>query len=457
MSRESIEIRTSGSGPSYAYSGEMGMALARTGNGTGALIIGKPTVVTAEKEASFPWCPWGDNDMHPQDVLKDVKASTIIPSKLDEKARMLYGGGVHCGYTTVDDSGKETFNIIHVKEIEDWKRKTAFNRYVMDACKDMEWFNHVFPEITMNPDKTVKGIVTHGAENCRYSWPNPVTGRYDWVFINKDRATKTATIDNSVKIPCLDPYYDPVGFIRADKRNTNYIYPLSYSVPGCEHYQIPEWDAVRKSKWLKYSLQIVEFKSKLMDNQISVKYLIEIADWFWKWKYPDFDKNEAKKSQYIQETFDEINEMLTGTNASGKSILTTFNHDRNGNEIKGIKITAIDNKFKDGLYLDDGKMANEHLLYALNFDPALAGQTPGSERGSGSDIKAAYIKYISHILPKAEIILEPMTPISTMNSWDEKYAHGNMVEWRFKLAMIASFENGTQIKQIEEPKPKKAA
>jgi hypothetical protein len=447
-SKPHIEIRATRNGPSYAYSAELGMALARRGK-TGVLIVGKPSVIIAEKEASFPWCPWGENDSHPQDVLKDVKPSTIIPSKLDEKARMLYAAGVHCGYTTVDDNGKETFHVVHHKDIEAWKRKTAFNRYLMDACKDMEWFNHVFPEIMMGEDKTALGIVTHAAEYCRYAWPNENTGRYDYVYVNKDRATKTASIENSVKIPCLDPYYDPVGFIKADNRKTNYIYPLSYSVPGCEHYQIPEWDAVRKSLWLKYSLDIPDFKSKFMDNQIAVKYLVEIADWYWQWKYPDFDKNEAKRGEYMQETFDEINDMLTGTQAAGKTILTTFMYDkRTGGEMKGIKITAIDNKFKDGQYLDDGKMANEHLLYALNFDPALAGQTPGSERGSGSDIRVAYNKYISHILPKAELILEPMNIISELNGWNEKYAKGNILEWRFKQTMIATLDSGSQMKPV---------
>jgi hypothetical protein len=428
------------------------MAISTINKKSAALIVAKPTKVLPKSLAQFPWCNWGDNDTHPQDVLKDIKKSTIIPSKLDEKARMLFAGGIEYGYHEMVDN-KINFVNLFVPEIENWCINTALHRYLMDACKDLEYFNHIFAEITMTEDKKASGIFTHGAENCRLSWPDKQTGRYNFTYINKDRATITASLENSIAIPTLDAYCNPCAYILADKRHTNYIYPISYSVPGCEHYQIPDWDAVRQSFWLKYSLQIPDYKAKMMDNQISLKYLIEIADWYWTWKYPKFDSEITKRDERIQETFDEINAMLAGTAAAGKSILATFKHDpRNASAMQGIKITAIENKIKDGEYIDDGKMANEHLLYALNFDPALAGQTPGSERGSGSDIRVAYNKYISHILPKALLVLEPLSVISELNGWNAKYAKGMPVIWRFKQTMIATLDTGAQTKPLTQKK-----
>ena len=88
----------------------------------------------------------------------------------------------------------------------------------------------------------------------------------------------------------------------------------------------------------------------------------------------------------------------------------------------------------------------------MNFDPALAGQTPGSERGSGSDIRVAYNKYISHILPKALLVLEPLSVISELNGWNAKYAKGMPVIWRFKQTMIATLDTGAQTKPLTQKK-----
>lgn len=445
-----IEVKKD-KGIEYAYSNDLGMAVMAIGN-KGVLVTNNniPTVVTQKKEGAKAWAPWGKDDKHPQNVIKDLKASTIIPSKLDEKARFLYAGGITYGYMDIVD-GKRKFIEFYDVEIEKWLVATGFERYLMESSKDLYWFNHVFAEVVLDDSKKVIRVATQAAENCRFEWMNEATGRVDFVYVNKNRSGSVKDEDTEV-IACLDAYDNPAAYILADNRPIrNYILPVSLPSPGCEYYQIPEWDSVRESKWLDYSKAIPEFKMKLMLQQLNIEWHIEIADWYWTWKYPDFLKVDlAKRNSYIAETRDDINKHLTGLEAAGKGLFTTFMTDKTKMaELPGVKISRIDNKLKDGQYLDDGKMANEHLLYALSFDPSLAGQTPGSQGGSGSDKRIAYNIYISLIKPHQDLIVSVMNLVSELNGWHTKVpVKDRLLIWRFNQATIETQNTGTQMKPV---------
>lgn len=445
-----IEVKKE-QGIEYAYSNELGMAVMPIA-GKGVLVTNSniPTVVTQKKEGAKAWAPWGKDDKYPQNVIKDLKASTIIPSKLDEKARLLYAGGVTYGYIDIVD-GKRTFIEFIDPEIERWLNNTGFNRFLIESAKDLYWFNHIFAELVLDDNKKVIRLATQAAENCRFEWANPNTGRIDFVYVNKNRAGSVKDED-TVVIPCLDPYDNPVAYMQADNRPIrNYILPLYLPSPGCEYYQIPEWDAVRESKWLEYSKAIPEFKMKLMQQQLNIEWHIEIADWYWTWKYKDFLKvDEPKRKAYIAETRDEINKHLTGLEAAGKGLFTTFmTKEQLMKDLPGVKISRIDNKLKDGQYLDDGKMANEHLLYALSFDPSLAGQTPGSQGGSGSDKRVGYNIYISMIKAHMDLVLEGLKVVTEMNAWHSKVPVPNrLLFWKFNQATIETQNTGMQMKPV---------
>jgi hypothetical protein len=403
------------------------------------------TYAPAEQEA-FTWAPWGTNDDHPQTVIKEIKKSTIVGPKLDLLARFLYAGGVVYGKVTIDDKGNEKFKRAFNPDINKWLRKSGFNRYLIEASKDLVWFYHIFPEIILDDSKKAIGIATQAAENCRFSWANAKTGRSDKILVNKNRALGSPSDKDTKEIPAVDPYYGAVEQILAEKRGKNYIYPISYPVPGCEYYQIPEWNSVRESGWLAFASKIPEYKEKLMTNQISIKYLIRVADWYWEWKYPGFLKMKVQdRDKKVGETLDEINSKLSGTDATGKSIIITDRVLEGKSEVmKGIVIEAVDdNKLKDGKYIEDGKMANEHIIFALNLDHQLAGSPPGGGlgAGSGSDIRVALNKHMAFIKPFQDLLLEPMYLISELNGWKDAE------EWRFANPMVTKLDEGKEVTQ----------
>lgn len=403
------------------------------------------TKVIAEKE-NFDWAPWGADDLHPQTIISEVKKSTIVGPKLDMLARFLYAGGVSYGTVTIDEKGNEKFQRKWNPEINKWLRKSGFNRYLIEASKDLVWFYHIFPEIILDDKKKAIGIATQAAENCRFSWANPKTGVSDLVYVNKNRALGSPAEKDTAQIPAVDPYYGAFEKIMADKRGKNYIYPISYPVPGCEYYQIPEWNSVRESGWLDFASKIPQYKKQLMTNQISIKYIIRVADWYWEWKYPGFAKMKPEdRDAKVASTLDEINSKLSGTDATGKSILITDKAMEGKTEVmKGVIIEAVDdNKLKDGKYIEDGKMANEHIIFALNLDHQLAGTPPGGGlgAGSGSDIRVSLNKHMAFIKPFQDLLLEPLYLISELNGW------ADAEEWRFANPMVTKLDEGKEVTQ----------
>lgn len=404
------------------------------------------TFATQEQEGNNDWAPWGADDDHPQKVIKEIKSSTIVGPKLDLLARFLYAGGVVYGKVTIDDKGNEKFIRAYNPDINKWLRKSGFNRYLIEAAKDLVWFYHIFPEIILDDNKKAIGLATQAAENCRFSWANPKTGRSDTILVNKNRALGTPSEKDTKSIPSVDPYYGAVEQIKADTRGKNYVYPISYPVPGCEYYQIPEWNSIRESKWLSFSSEIPKYKEKLMLNQLSIKYMIRITDWYWEWKYKGFSQmDQATRDAKVTETLTEITNKLAGTDGTGKAILVTDKGMDGRSEImKGVVIEAVDDKKQwDGKYIEDGKMANEHIIYALNLDHQLAGSPPGGGlgAGSGSDIRVALNKHMAFIKPFQDLLLEPMYLISELNGW------ADAEEWRFANPMVTKLDEGKEVTQ----------
>jgi hypothetical protein len=130
---------------------------------------------------------------------------------------------------------------------------------------------------------------------------------------------------------------------------------------------------------------------------------------------------------------------MAGAENTGNSLMVTFSSNPQlQKEYPGWKITAIDNKIRDGIYIEDSQEASSHLLFALAVDPTLIGSAPGKGMGagSGSDKQAAFNQYISLCQAHADIILEPLHFIRDYNGWDPR------LTFKFKREILAPQTSG---------------
>ena len=397
----------------------------------------KPTT-TIEKPDSTKFVPWGDDNLFPQTQAEECRKSTLIFPTLDKIARMIYSGGLVWGYLDYDDQGNEIF---FPKMKENWDimvalRKTAFQRFIMEMALDFVHYRNAFPELITDLGKTqIVQLKVQRARECRWGWQNTTTGLVDQCFINANWGDG-GTAENSAVLPVIDPYYDPVGGIQATK-GYNFIYPVTYPDVDNKFYHLVDWHGLRSGKWLKFSLQIPEFKEALMRNQSTIKYHLEVSNDYWNWRHKGFDKLTEPEQQILRDAFvDEYNTIIRGNENAGKTLMSiTFQE--NGKEIPGLRITAIDDKMKAGIYIEDSQEASTHILTSLGVDPTLMGNGPGKNfgAGSGSDKGVAYNIYMSQIRPFQDLLLEPFGVMRDYNGWDEKLV------FRFRNSLMQTESN----------------
>lgn len=378
---------------------------------------------------------WGDGNSFPQDIIELAQRSTELPTLLDWKARALQGKDV-LPYQLKFDADKRDFyhEYIDDQEILDFLSDNTFKRYMREAANDFFWFWNVFPELIKGKSgNKIAYLGTQDASFCRWGKMN-AKGVIDKCFVNANFPDAKSGDAETIKYDVIDPYsFQAVEAVQKSSKNS-FIYPISYPSPGKNYYQLAPWNGFVTSGWADIAAEIPKFKKAIMKYQITIKYLICIPVNYWEAVYPDWRKKTADEQKTIKKNkVNEINKTLSGAENAGQSILCEVGFDQNGRELPAWKIVPIEDKLKEGAYLEDSREASQHLRSALGLDSALTGDGPGKGMGagSGSDKRVAFNIYVSLQQPYRDVILEPLYFIAKYNGWLKK--HPNL---RFKFVEI---------------------
>ncbi|AMJ65043.1 hypothetical protein AXW84_06080 [Hymenobacter sp. PAMC 26628] len=405
-----------------------------------------------------PVARWGADNLEPQRILEDIRQNTIAAPTLEWKSRALYGGGLMYGSFVYGDNGEETFKPTRIPEIEAFSRRNQLHRFAMATALDVVTFYNAFPELILSKDRSeITNITRQKVPYCRWARQNEQTGFVENCFINANWHNWTSESDiYAVKVPAIIPGYDLTESLRNDRRGYKYIYPLSYPSHGETYYQLASWNVLRTSGWLEVAQAIPAFKKALFKNQITIKYLIEVSTWWWKWKYGEAweTKPLEERKKLMNDELAKFESFMTGTGASGSSLMVTFHSDPvTQKEYAGWKITPIDNKIKDGIYVEDSQEASLHIYSALDVDPTLRGISPGKSMGggSGSDKRVAFNVYLSLQQSFQDIVTEVLQFICDYNKWTA--ADGMPIVWRFRNALITTLDTGSEMKKPTQAPP----
>lgn len=401
-----------------------------------------PLVETTDYGAEI--AAWGLDNQFPQKVLKECEVDTIVPTTLRFMARALYGAGLEVGKVEgYKDDGTEIFKPFRYAPWEKFKQRSNINRYLIEACNDFYWFYNVFPELILTKDRSeIFSINCQEASYSRWSKQDP-NGVVNDCYIHGNWELYPA-IEKCKKIAVIDPYNDPVTETKNRRDAWKYIYPVSYPSPGKTHYQLAHWNGLRTSGWLDYAKAIPEIKKNYSLNSVQISMVVEVADWFWPWKYPDWDDNKKDQEQRIKDTYQGFEDYIAGKENAGKTLfLPVKTHPDTYEPFPGWKIAAIDKGSKESRFIEDSNEPSSHLLWALGVDPTIIGMTPGKSLGggSGSDKRVAFNVYVSLCQADRDCILEPLNFIRDYNGWDEE------LEFRFRYPMITSLDKGKETQQ----------
>ncbi len=400
--------------------------------------------------------PWGEWNLFPQEVIEAANFSTIIPAVLEWKAKAMYSSGLVYG-TVVNDptTGEESLKPMFDPYIDAWLKRTNYKRQILQLAMDYYWFYNTFPSLVLSKDRSeIAAVFAYKADMCRLQRQNiDNNNSIDNCYINANWSVGGGLL-NSLTVPMFDTTYDPVASLQSRKDSDIYMFPCQYPTPGRIYYSLAPWDSLRSSGWAEVAKGIPEFKKSLLQNQLTIKYHIEVSISWWKWKYPSWDTfSQADRLKKMEEELKKFNDILTGSTNAGRSIMSTFQFDQHSmKEYAGWRITAIDDKLKDGMYVEDSQEASSHHYSALGVDPTLLGNSPGKGMGagSGSDKRVAFNIYVNNCKADQDIILEPFNFAADYNGWTKKYP--NFQFW-FRNYYISTLEEGQQMQMAQPIKP----
>jgi hypothetical protein len=368
---------------------------------------------------------WGDDNQFPQKIIELYHKSTELPSLLEWKARAAQGKEV-LAFTRAfnKETKKLEDSYCDDPEIFEFLNSIPTKRYLREAYGDFFLFWNVFPDLIKSASgNKIAYIGTFDASHCRWGKQN-ASGVIPECWISPDWGTSNVSRDKALILPVIDPYSWSAADMVRESADNRFVYPISYPSPGKTYYQLATWDGFRTSGWMAIAAEIPKFKQAIMKNQMHIKYLIRIPTNYWGQAYENWDeKTEEQKNTCKKEKLAEINKSLTDVTNAGKSILNEVGFAPDGSKLPGWEIEVIDDKMREGAYLEDSQEASAHLMRALGLDPTLVGQGPGRNMGagSGSDKRVAFNLYCALQKPYRDIVLEPLQFIAKYNGWLDRY------------------------------------
>ena len=382
---------------------------------------------------SYRIVPWGDKNNLPAKIMESCYKSPIVTAGMNFNCSSAYGDGIMYGRWKVNENGKKVFvEDRSIKEINAFFLDNDMDNYLLEQVNDITWFYNIFPEILLNRERKIVGLRHKEAAFSRLEEMDPTTGEIKHHFYSAKWGDSPGA-DNIDITPILSPY-DTVEDLRvrmgikpgknakkATPKQFRFIIPINLPTPGRNYYQKPYWYSIIESGWLDYSQRIPEFKNALLENQMVIKYHVELSDDY-------FDKifraegltTPEEKQERIKKEYNDLNRFLSTVKNTGKTVISFIRYDAQGKELRRMKINVIDNKITGGEYIEDSEEASNIISYGLGVHPSLIGSSPGKNKNiSGSEARELFIIKQSMLRPIRDRMLRPLYIIKAYNQWPD--------------------------------------
>jgi len=386
------------------------------------------------------WVPWGLTDDHPRKVVELIRRSTVGKSGLQRLTKAIYGQRLFTykisGY---DIDGTPTMKHVPIPEWEEITRRSNFNLVRLALTQDYNYFGINFPELRFNGNKEkVYGIDYQKASHTRMALMDPATGfipevyvsgRFPNVKINVPADKQDLAIAQT--IPCIDfiRYPDQMDDIRKDYEHFKYIMPQYWPDTLNDYYPEVYWYSAKDHLEIATSIPI--FKKNVFKHQMSLKYEIQIPFEYFYELYPNFKgMSESQQDQIVDDLYDDIIKNLTGAENAAKAIMSFYKTGTDGKPVGQWVIKAIDDKWKNDMWLPDASASNSEIQFAMMINPAVTGQgntggnyTGGSNNG-GSNIRESGLDMRSLLQADRDITLSYFNFCRDYNGWDPEVQIG---------------------------------
>jgi len=395
-----------------------------------------------QRGQSKEYWAWGDGNDRPQEIIEAIEKNLLLPRVIEFKRDILMSGGLVYG-RVITEKGRELLEPIQENEIDDWLAESGAESYIEEATEDLFTFGNIFPELNLNMRREIAQIQELDASECRLE-KQKLDGRNKaaiqnvYVSANWDQATQ----NDLAIVDAIDPFINPGAQIK-NGRKYKYVLPIRTLSRGKKYYQRSPVESLMDSGWLDVANSIPKWKKAVMDNQLTIKWHIQINEAWLRWKYSDWDSvDDEERTKRKKDLAEKFMKVMKGSDQAGGAHLSTFKQE-NGQEIIGWKIEPIKHdKFGDKTYIEDATASDAHIMYSQGVDPALMGivASSGMSAGSGSDKRMALNQLILMMRPAQRKILMPLNLKSKLDGWAQKYAKDGRFAFQFMNFHIATLD-----------------
>lgn len=397
--------------------------------------------------------PWGNDNNYPEWVLDQIKDVTLVEPIIDWKARALYSGGLVYGVEYIENN-EEKFKRLIIPEIEEFLDETDILNYLTIASSNFYTYYNAMAELTVSRSgEKIAYLRALQTPTYRMGKKNN-NGVIEKIYTSPNWEEYGEEHKEVKDITLFNPFHTSKEDIKklAEKP---LAYNLSNPSPGRHYYAKAPWHNILTT-WLPIARAIPEFKKALLANQITIKYMVKVPEWWWEWRYPNFNKTSASERKKIVEQERANFEEFFAGKKQGNSLMYTQRDSTPAKTYGDWEVTVVDDKLKEGVYLEDSQEADAHIFKNMQVDPTLFGGTVGKDRssaGSGSDKRVAWNNYMIMTKPHQDRILSPLQLIAKMNGWQEQYKENGKLVFRMNNYQIARLDSGKETTKETNPTP----
>jgi len=407
------------------------------------------------------WAPWtgstGTSNQLPIEMANRIRQCGVLSAGIEAKARIAIGKGLRPVLITgMGNNGDEIYEFVQDDDIDAWMQANNTFKHSITTIRNMIGYGWSHSRIVLDNDgKSIARFKTDDIVKCRLKRKNKDTGFIESTFYAADWRQVSGSESNEfvkeIEMLQEDNEYNHLselmGMDGGNKSDTREFSIISRGpLNGQEYYPYPLWFSCWD--WVDMAIKVPAMKVAMMNNQMSIKYVITISDRY-------FTRGDAKWNSYTPEEKQnkfaekaaEINKHLSGNDKAFKSIISGRYIDPVTNtEVKDIMIEVIDDKMKEGKLLPDSGAANKEILFALMLNPAIMGaNTFGGDysggAGSGSDIREAYLVQIMLMEAERQMNAHIFDVVKRFNGWDKKYP-GKTLAFRYPSLILTTLDTG---------------
>ncbi len=386
----------------------------------------KHSLPIEEETGMTKYARWGDSGRLPTEWRIKIEKSDIAAAAIERKVAMLYGQGMKYYKVEYDEKGEEVRRFFKDDKIERFVRKNKIHKFLAERLKNFMYFGILWSEgITSRDKKEIVSVRHLDSEMCRFHTRDETTGVIKMIGFSADFCNSEEPSDDLVTdIPLID-CYNEMESIRKVKTH-KFAQVSKLDTPGRSYYPMPAWAGLlRKEGWLDVSNSIPETLICINDKQVKFRYIIRVAEAYWRFWYPEWDTYDAKareeKVQLKKKELDDI--VLNAKRMTVKSILTTNFMDPVTNQIiPGVEVIAVDDKLKNQEYIPNSQAADSKIVATLGIDPSEFGLQPEGGKmggGSGSDKRTSRVNAVSISKIIEDLIFEPLYTVLEYNGWGD--------------------------------------